>query len=205
MLRLAAAPAIKLSAIGNIRSATLREGARNKGHVNGDQTAKLTATKPLPSFDPKLFLARVGDGRSIGKYRKGQVVFAQGDPAMRCSTFRKARSSSPSFPSRARKPSSRFSDRTIFSARAVLPGSPAHRDGHGHDGLRHRAAGKVGHRPGASTRNRRSPKNSSPIFSAAAFASKRIWSINCSIRAKNGWPACSCCWRISARKERRSR
>lgn len=31
-------------------------------------------------FDTKSFFARVGDGRSIGKYRKGQTVFSQGDP-----------------------------------------------------------------------------------------------------------------------------
>src|ERR1700729_2115609 len=37
-------------------------------------------TKRRPSFDPKSFLARIGDGRSIGKYPKGQVVFSQGDP-----------------------------------------------------------------------------------------------------------------------------
>ena len=37
-------------------------------------------TKHRPSFDPKSFLARVGDGRSIRKYPKGQVVFSQGDP-----------------------------------------------------------------------------------------------------------------------------
>jgi CRP-like cAMP-binding protein len=37
------------------------------------------ATKRKPSFDPKSFLARVGDGRSIGKYRKGEMVFSQGD------------------------------------------------------------------------------------------------------------------------------
>ncbi len=30
-------------------------------------------------FDTKDFLARIGEGRSIGKYRKGQVVFSQGD------------------------------------------------------------------------------------------------------------------------------
>jgi CRP/FNR family transcriptional regulator, cyclic AMP receptor protein len=34
-----------------------------------------------PSFDPKSFLAKVGEGRSIGKYRKDQVLFSQGDPA----------------------------------------------------------------------------------------------------------------------------
>ena len=37
------------------------------------------ATKRQRSFDTKSFLARVGDGRSIGKYRKGQIVFSQGD------------------------------------------------------------------------------------------------------------------------------
>jgi CRP/FNR family transcriptional regulator, cyclic AMP receptor protein len=39
------------------------------------------ATKRRPSFDPKSFLAKVGDGRSIGKYRKDQIIFSQGDPA----------------------------------------------------------------------------------------------------------------------------
>ena len=32
-----------------------------------------------PSFNSTSFLAKVGDGRSMGKYRKGQVVFSQGD------------------------------------------------------------------------------------------------------------------------------
>src|SRR5271166_4533027 len=39
------------------------------------------ATKPRPSLNPKSFLAKVGEGRSIGKYRKEQIVFSQGDPA----------------------------------------------------------------------------------------------------------------------------
>ena len=37
------------------------------------------ATKRRPSFNSTSFLAKVGDGRSVGKYRKGQVVFSQGD------------------------------------------------------------------------------------------------------------------------------
>ena len=32
-------------------------------------------------FDPKAFLASVGEGRSISKSREGQVIFSQGDPA----------------------------------------------------------------------------------------------------------------------------
>jgi CRP/FNR family transcriptional regulator, cyclic AMP receptor protein len=31
------------------------------------------------SFDPKSFLTRVGDGRRVGKYSKGRIVFSQGD------------------------------------------------------------------------------------------------------------------------------
>ncbi|XSG81102.1 MAG: Crp/Fnr family transcriptional regulator [Methyloligella sp. ZOD6] len=38
-------------------------------------------TERQPKFDPKAFLARVGKGRSIGNYDKGQIVFSQGEPA----------------------------------------------------------------------------------------------------------------------------
>ena len=31
------------------------------------------------SFNPKTFLAKVGDGKTISKYQKGQIVFSQGD------------------------------------------------------------------------------------------------------------------------------
>ena len=39
------------------------------------------AIKRRPKFNPKSFLAKVGEGRSIGKYRKDQIVFSQGEPA----------------------------------------------------------------------------------------------------------------------------
>ncbi|MGH6852882.1 MAG: Crp/Fnr family transcriptional regulator, partial [Methylocella sp.] len=39
------------------------------------------ALNPTPAFDPKSFLAKVGEGRSIGKYGKDQTVILQGDPA----------------------------------------------------------------------------------------------------------------------------
>jgi CRP/FNR family transcriptional regulator, cyclic AMP receptor protein len=37
--------------------------------------------KRKASFNPKSFLAKVGEGRSIGAYRSNQIVFSQGDPA----------------------------------------------------------------------------------------------------------------------------
>jgi CRP/FNR family cyclic AMP-dependent transcriptional regulator len=36
---------------------------------------------PKPRFDPKLFLAKIGDGRTITEYCDKQLVFAQSDPA----------------------------------------------------------------------------------------------------------------------------
>ena len=32
-------------------------------------------------FEPKAFLAKVGDGKTISKYQKDQVVFSQGNEA----------------------------------------------------------------------------------------------------------------------------
>jgi CRP/FNR family transcriptional regulator, cyclic AMP receptor protein len=43
--------------------------------------SRAMAGKRRRSFDPKSFLAKVGDGRSIGNYRKDQTVFSQGDAA----------------------------------------------------------------------------------------------------------------------------
>jgi CRP-like cAMP-binding protein len=37
--------------------------------------------KLKPVFDPKLFLSKVGKGRTIADYSKNQVIFSQGDPA----------------------------------------------------------------------------------------------------------------------------
>lgn len=45
------------------------------------KTKVAMASKPKAKFDPKTFLAKVGDGRSIGKYRKNETVFTQGEPS----------------------------------------------------------------------------------------------------------------------------
>ena len=39
------------------------------------------AIKRRPSFNPKFFLAKVGEGRSIHAYPEAQIVFSQGDSA----------------------------------------------------------------------------------------------------------------------------
>ena len=42
------------------------------------------------AFDPREFLARVGEGKTIVEYRKDEVVFAQGDAADTIYTFKRA-------------------------------------------------------------------------------------------------------------------
>jgi CRP-like cAMP-binding protein len=39
------------------------------------------AIKRRPTFNPKSFLAKVGEGRSIHADLEAQIVFSQGDPA----------------------------------------------------------------------------------------------------------------------------
>ena len=56
-------------------------------------------------FDPKVFLSKVNGGRAIHDYRKDKIVFRQAILRTRFFTSRWARSSSPSFPSGARKQS----------------------------------------------------------------------------------------------------
>ena len=66
------------------------------------------AGKTNQAFDPKEFLAKVGEGKTILEFRKDEIVFAQGDVAARSSIFRKVGSRLLSYPSKARKPWSAF-------------------------------------------------------------------------------------------------
>ena len=47
----------------------------------GEQTRGASRRKVRASFDPRKFLAKVGDGKTISEYRKDQIVFSQGDAA----------------------------------------------------------------------------------------------------------------------------
>jgi|ERR1700694_2398018 len=50
------------------------------GSVVGIPAKKITVKK-TPLFDPHVFLAQAGQGRTIIDLKKGQTVFSQGDPA----------------------------------------------------------------------------------------------------------------------------
>jgi CRP/FNR family transcriptional regulator, cyclic AMP receptor protein len=55
--------------------------ASGSGGASVDQWRSSVAKKSKLLFDPKKFLAKVGEGKTITKYRKEQIVFSQGDPA----------------------------------------------------------------------------------------------------------------------------
>jgi len=71
------------------------------------------------AFNPKIFLAKVGDGKTVSKYQRDQIVFSQGDEADAVFTSRRARSSSLSFLSGAKKQSSESSGQITFLAKDV--------------------------------------------------------------------------------------
>jgi hypothetical protein len=52
---------------------------RNPLVLHADR-GSVVAKKAALAFDPKVFLAVVGSGKTISHYRKGEAIFAQGDP-----------------------------------------------------------------------------------------------------------------------------
>jgi CRP/FNR family cyclic AMP-dependent transcriptional regulator len=46
-----------------------------------DKVDRFMTKKRPQKFDPKVFLAKIGDGRDINKYRKNAIIFSQGDAA----------------------------------------------------------------------------------------------------------------------------
>ncbi len=71
------------------------------------------------SFDPKEFLAKVGEGKTISKYRKDQIVFSQGQVADAVFYIQQGKVKLPSFPSKARKRSLQSWGPVTFLAKDV--------------------------------------------------------------------------------------
>ena len=68
--------------VGKVIAAAAKPGLLRPSSRTAPVGRKSKAALPRKgraSFDPKTFLNRVGDGRSLAKYRKGQIVFSQGE------------------------------------------------------------------------------------------------------------------------------
>jgi CRP-like cAMP-binding protein len=70
------------------------------------------------SFDPKVFLAKVGEGKTISKYRKDQIVFSQGQVADAVFYIQQGKVKLSS-PSKARKRRSPSWNQVSFLAKGV--------------------------------------------------------------------------------------
>ena len=95
-------------------------------------------------FDPKVFLSKVRRRRTISDYRKGQIVYRQGDPADAVFYIQAARPRRPLSPSRARKPWSPLGGRRFFRRRMLDRAGAASVDSLRDDGMRDHANSKGG-------------------------------------------------------------
>jgi CRP/FNR family cyclic AMP-dependent transcriptional regulator len=80
------------------------------------------ALKRRAPFDPKSFLAVVGEGRSIGEYGKDQIVFSQGDPADAVFYIQRGKVKLTVGSEQGKEAASQCLERTISSVKDVLPG-----------------------------------------------------------------------------------
>ena len=157
-------------------------------------------TKHRLSFDPKSFLARVGDGRSICKYPKGQVVFSQGDPGDAVFYIQKGRAKLTVVSEHGKEVVIAILGVEEFFGEGCLAGQAQ------------RIATVTTMTDSVIARLEKSTIiqviHQEPAFSEKLIAhllarSIRVeadLSINYSIQARSVLPACYCCWQISARK-----
>ena len=69
----------RLADPGHVAS-VIHDQSRKRVHMGGaGGNVKMPAIEYATAFDPKSFLAKIGDGRSIHRYGKGQIIFSQGD------------------------------------------------------------------------------------------------------------------------------
>jgi CRP/FNR family transcriptional regulator, cyclic AMP receptor protein len=85
----------------------------------GKKREVVVRKRVIASFDPKIFLARVGEGKTISKYRKDQVVFSQGEVADAVFYIQQGRVKLTVILSRERKQLSQSWGQVIFLAKDV--------------------------------------------------------------------------------------
>ena len=103
------------------------------------------AIEPAPSFDPKTFLAKVGEGRSLGKFR---IVFAQGDPADSVFYIQQGKVKVTVISEQGKEAVVAILGPDEFCGEGCLAGQPRRMaTADGNDGMRNHAAGEGGHCP----------------------------------------------------------
>ena len=94
--------------------------SQGKGRPLRERKREASVRKKVKTvFDPKKFLAKVGEGKTVSHTGRIKLFSPKEKLRMRSFTFSKARSSSPSFPSKARKRWLQSWDPVIFLAKDV--------------------------------------------------------------------------------------
>ena len=138
-------------------------------------------------FDPKVFLSKVDGGRAIHDYRKDQIVFRQGDPADAVFYIQSGKVKNTVVSERGKEAVVGILGTGDFFGEGCLDGHP----------LRVATVSAMTElRDYANTKGRNDRvMHKQPEFAelfiadllAGTVESRRTWSINCSIRARNGW------------------
>jgi hypothetical protein len=159
------------------------------------------------SIGPAWWMRRIPrPRRSIGKCRKDQIMFSQGDPADAVFYIQESKVKVVVVSEQGKEAVVAILGPDDFFGEGCLAGQPRRMATVSAiaNGLFMRlekaSVVRVIHDEPAF-----SEKCSSRIGWLGPFESKRTWSINCSIRARNASPGCCFCWRTLARKEDQSR
>ena len=142
--------------------------------------------KPTAGFDAKAFLTKAGTGRSVAAYRKKHVIFAQGDPADAVFYLEKGQVTLTGVSDRGKSGVVAMLGPGDFFGEGCLAGQPLRMA----TALAMTEASVVRverQRSGCSTSGRSSPSASWRTCWPAMCASRKIWWISCSTRARNGW------------------
>jgi CRP/FNR family cyclic AMP-dependent transcriptional regulator len=156
-------------------------------------------------FDPKSFLAQVGEGHSVGKYSKDHVVYTQGESCDAIFYLQSGKAKLTVVSTRGKEAVVAIVSENEFFGEGGLSGQP----------LRTATVRTLTdsiivrlEKPAFLRVFRQEPAFANFLCAISWLelsGSKAILSTNFSIRAKSAWPACSFCWQTSARKVNRSR
>ncbi len=158
--------------------------------------------KSIRPFDPKKFLASIGEGRKILEFEKDQTVFAQGGPTDSVFYVQKGKIK---LTRQSRKPGREATVGVLgegsFFGEGALAGQSLRMGSASAMTDCTRLCESISDQWSRhSTGNTRCRTSSFRICWRAIFAMKKISWINSSIPAKKGWPGFCCCWLILAKK-----
>jgi CRP/FNR family cyclic AMP-dependent transcriptional regulator len=157
-------------------------------------------TKRVGLFDPRSFLAQVGEGRSVGNYSKDYVIYCQGDPSDAIFFIQSGKAKLTVVSNRGKEAVIAIINANEFFGEGGLVGQPLRIAT-----VRTLTASVIVRLEKLAFLRvfRQEPAFAEFFMSQLLARTIRVESDlipSCSIQAKSAWPVCSFYWRISVRK-----